>query len=362
MTVSLPQANIVFKKLAQDFGVRSERGNAIIIVKDDTSKTFEIKKYTKIDELESNSALYTADNLQAIRDVFEANPYLVYVIRVDVDKTVTDATTIIGRNLSDGWVALADSDTPTDNDLLVTWVKDQRDNKKKKFRGIVYKPTTTPNHEGVVELSNEKVTFADTRGEVTGDKFIPTLLGYLTSANVTKGTTYLKMENLKSVQEPADIEATLNLGKLTLINDENLVKIGLGINTLTTFTGDKKEDLRYIEIVEAQDLMVTDIRNNFKNNYIGAKKNTLDNQILFISATNTYLSDLGQQDVLERTATNKVDIDIDTQRNVWKLENPAAADWDDTKVKNTPYRNKLYLKGQVRILFSITDLQLEITY
>ena len=133
----------------------------------------------------------------------------------------------------------------------------------------MYDPTTAPDHEGIVVLGNTKVTFKDnTRAEKDGYEFLPTLLGYIASAGTDTGTTYMVMENLKSVLEPANPNQEIQAGKLVLINDENIVKIGLGVNSLTTFTDDKNADFSLIEVIETVDL----IKNNtFKRKmFLGA--------------------------------------------------------------------------------------------
>jgi hypothetical protein len=186
-------------------------------------------------------------------------------------------------------------------------------------------------------------------------------LGYLAGANVEKGTTYLVMANLSSVVQPSDVDSTLNSGKLVLINDESVVKIALGVNSLTTFDTAKTEDFRYIEIIEAQDLMLDDIRSTFKNSFIGKYKNKYDNQVIFISAVNSYLKDLAKSDILDSEYENKSDIDVEAQRQAWiSVGKTEANDWSEVIVKNNSFKRQMFLSGQVKILFSLTDLEFNI--
>lgn len=362
LTVALPNIDIVFKQLASTLINRSSRANAILIIKDDTDKTFKIKEYSLSSEVEEDSALYTAENLQYIKDTWLGLPGRVTVVRIDkTDGNIGDALAIIAGLNTTGWVGIAEGATVSnaDEDALAIWTK-QMEQQKKTFKSVVFNPTAPPDCKHVVVLNNSEVIFNDTRVEQTGDKFIPSLLGYLAGANVEKGTTYLEMKNLKSVTQPADINETLNTGQLVLINDEGKVKIGLGINSLTTLDEDHTEDEKYIEIVEAQDMMLDDIRSNFKNNYINKYKNKLDNQIIFISAVNTYLKELEGQGVLDDEFTNKADIDVDAQRKAWITSNADAANWSDTKVRQNAYKRAMFLNGNVKILFSMTDLNFTI--
>lgn len=355
MTVQLPNIDITFKQQAFSFVTRSARGNVLLIVKDDTDNTFITKEYKLITEVEKDVALFTAPNLQYIKDCMLGLPNKVTVIRIDVLGLIADALDI-AEGYNTGWVGIADG-IKTDMDALATWTKQIR-LAKKTFKAIIFAPTTPSNDEGVVELGNAEVTFSDARGTATSDKFIPTLLGYLAGCNVEKGTTYLNMANLSATTPLSDIDINLqlNLGKLMLINDEGAVKIGLGINSLTTFTVDKTADLQLIEVVEATDLMLDDIRKTFKNDFIGKYKNNVDNQMIFISAVNGYLKTLAEDDILDINFDNVSFIDVSAQKAAWVIVNPLAIEWDEATVKNTAYRNQMFLAGQIKILQSITGL------
>ncbi|EKN35838.1 phage tail sheath C-terminal domain-containing protein [Clostridium botulinum] len=360
MDNTLPYINVIFKQRATTFLQKGD--NAILILKDDTDKTFNRVEYKNLAELELDKTKYTATNLQHIKDALLGNPNKVIVVRVDLEETITDALDIIKGYYSTGWVSLA-SDIKTDYDALVSWTKTRRDIDKKTFKAVVYDPTTAPDHEGIVILGNTKVTFKDNaRGEKDGYEFLPTLLGYIASAGTEAGTTYMVMENLKSVLEPSNPNQEIQAGKLILINDENIVKIGLGVNSLTTFTDDKNADFSLIEVIETVDLIKDDIRKTFKNNYIGKFKNKLDNQMLFVSAVNTYFSNLAARDVLDSAYSNESFIDIEAQRKAWiSSGKQEAKEWDNSTVKNTTFKRKLFLGANIKILTSMTDLTLVIT-
>lgn len=78
-------------------------------------------------------------------------------------------------------------------------------------------------------------------------------------------------------------------------------KIVRGFNSLYTFTSTVGFDFRFIKIVEAIDLIKDDIRDTFRNDYVGKVQNTYDNKMLLIAAINSYLNSF-QGNVLDRTS------------------------------------------------------------
>ncbi|MEY8001610.1 phage tail sheath C-terminal domain-containing protein [Clostridium sp. Mt-5] len=366
MAINLPVINITFKQLVASFIQRSERGNVILIVKDDTDKTFTTKVYEQQPDLDADKTLYTADNYTYISDCFLGKPNKVTVVRIDATGGLfTDALNII-KGLEIGWIGtIEETSTQADQDALVTFVKAQRANKKN-FKCAVFSPTTPPNDKGIVVLGNTNVTFKDNRVTQTGDKAIPTLIGYLAGANVMKGTTYILLSNLTSVTEPVDVNTAINAGQLILINDDAEVKIGVGINSLTDAPEGEpigtENDESYIEIVEAEDMIQDDIGKAFKAGYIGVLKNNLDNQMLFINEVNQYFGGLETINVLDNQYNNVSDIDVDAQRAVLVANNiPGASAMTDAQVKQYTYKRDMYLKADIKILFAIANLNFGIT-
>ena len=171
---------------------------------------------------------------------------------------------------------------------LASWVKAQAA-KSRSYKCIVHNVTPLPDDMHVVHFVNESVTFADARGEQDGEAYLPSLLAIMAVCNVERGCTGYHCSNLAAVEEVADNDTAVGAGKFILFNDEEgAVRIGQGINSLTTLDGKTKtEDMQFIETVEAMDLMRDDITSTFRSTYLGSYRNTRDNQMLFIAALNS---------------------------------------------------------------------------
>ena len=84
--------------------------------------------------------------------------------------------------------------------------------------------------------------------------------------------------------------------------------------------------------------------------------------MLLLAAINGYFRDLGDENVLDPTYDNTAGVDVTSQRNAWIDSGKAeAVDWDDGKVIATPYKRKVFLGGDVKILGSMTDLKFVVT-
>lgn len=359
--IKLPSIEVIFKQLATSLIERSERGVAILIIKDDTNKTFSFKEYKDITAAETDSALYAAANMQYIRDVFKFALNKVCIIRIDkTGGLIADALSAIERNVKTGWVTIADGVT-ADWDALASWTK-TKEAEKKSYKAVTYKATTT-DCKHIVNFYNDKVTFADARGEVTGEKYCPSLIGILASCNVKRGSTYFKCTNLTRVQEVANSETAVGNGQFVLINDVDTVKVALGVNSMTTTDGiNNTEDMKFIDTVEAMDLIRDDISSVFKNEYLGSYKNNYDNQVLLISSINTYFKQLAQDYILDNEYNNKVDVDIEAQRSAWvgtgKTE---ASTWTDQQVKNNAFKRTIFLAGDIKILGAMENLKFTVS-
>ena len=147
-----------------------------------------------------------------------------------------------------------------------------------------------------------------------------------------------------------------------MINDEDVVKVARGVNSLTTFTSIDTEDMRKIIIVEAMNMILQDIFSTFKEQYIGKYKNSYDNQCLLISAINTYFRQLAREEILAPEFENIAYVDVETQREAWlSIGKTEAEDWNEAEVKNMTFKSFVFLAGQVKILDAIEDLKFVIT-
>lgn len=355
--IKMPSIEVTFKQLAGTLIERSERGTAILIIKDDTNKNYKYKEYSSLAAVESDVSLYSETSMQYIRDVFGYALNKVAVVRIDqTGGLISDALETIQRNIKSGWITFAVGQA-SDWTTLVSWIK-AKELSGYNYKAIVYK-STAPDCKHVVNFYNDKVTFADQRGEVTGEAYCASLLGLLASCNVKRGSTYYNCANLKRVTEVANSETAVGSGQFVLVNDVDGVKVALGVNSLTTTNGmTATEDMKFIDTVEVMDLISQDIGQVFKNEYLGEYKNSFENQILLISAINTYFKQLAQDSILDSNYHNHVDVDVLAQKQAWVgVGKNEAESWTDQQVKNNAFKRTVFLLADIKILGSMENLK-----
>lgn len=355
MAVTLPKINITFKQLATSFIQRSERGIVCLVVRDATAGSggsfFQYGDATQVPDGE-----FTAANRQYILDALSYGPLRVSVAKVAANGTLADALAILVQYEKTGWITVADG-TAEDWTALVSWIK-AREKEQKSWKAVCYN-TAAPDCMHVVNLFNEKVTFADSRGQVTGEAFTPSLAGLLSACNVDRGATNKLCPNLAQVTVPDSPDTVVGSGKFLLVNDDDEVRVGVDVNSLATTNGSTlTEDMKYIETVEAMDLIRDDISKVFRDEYMGQYRNSQTNQMLFISAIRYYFDGLEESNILNPDYNNTADINVTAQRNAWVGTGKAeAADWDDATVRATPFKRTVYLAGDIQILGSMANLE-----
>lgn len=358
MAIGLPKIEIVFKQLAVSAIERSGRGVVVLIVKDDTDKSFNMVEYKT--SLEVDSAKFTAENVQYIKDCFLGTPAKVIVVRVNVEEVsaLNKAIEVIGAK-NYNWIGFAEG-TTEEQTALATYIKQtETDGLTKK--AVVFN-CATADCMHVVNFKNAKVTFADERGEVTGDKYVARLLGLLAGMSMNQSATYKILSDLTSVSEVTNVEEAIDAGGFCLINDDEDVRVARAVNSLKTTSSTVTEDMKKIVVVESMDIIKDDITSTFRKEYIGKYKNRYDNQVLFISAVKSYFKQLESEEILDSSYDNTVEVDVEAQRLAWtSIGKTEAESWDETTVRNNTFRSNVYLAGSIKILDAMEDLKFVIT-
>ncbi len=392
--LGLPEVIIDFKTKSVSAIQRSARGIVAMLLKNESTNTS--KFYKIVDSTDVPETELTAHNVDLVKKCLLGTPakILLYTLPLDsvtipepaegeeAEARVTQAT-ILKQLAIVKWNYICHP-TATAQEMtdLSTWIKSQRNVKRKTYKAVL--ANTPADDKGVINLTtgNIRVTnpdYTDALNLAGGDKtqvpgtipqyitytaaeYTARIAGILAGLALDRSATYYELPEVVDCDTYDDIDAAIDDGELCLFDefDNNGVKIARACNSLHTFTTDVGEDFRYIKIVEAVDMITDDIRDTFKNRYVGKIINDYNHKMLFIGAILVYFRGL-KGNVLDasETAVNTVDIDEAAQADyitLHGLDNPADLTVQQIREYNTG--TKIYLTGRVTPVNAMEDLKI----
>lgn len=354
--LDLPNIDIVFTQKAVTAVQRSERGVLCVIVKD-KQQSEGIKKFVYKRLADITTTDYETSNYTALKRAFDVAVNKVYVLRCNEAATLQE----IVKELDKVKFNYVCTNVKALQQDLANQIKQYNADNQGHKCVCVASELTTADSKYIINVKGTGGTLK-TGDEVKAEDYIIRIASTLCNLPMNRSLTYYVFDDLASWDDSyLDTENPIGKwitdGWLTLINDDDDVKCGRAVNSLHTFTSTDTEDMSYIIIVEAMNMIIEDIYTTFKDYYVGKYKNTLSNQRLFISSVNTYFRQLAREEVLDDTYDNEAYVDIESQRNAWTaIGKTEAEDWDDNKVQKMTFRTNVFLAGNAKISNAMEDL------
>ena len=254
------------------------------------------------------------------------------------------------------WLAYPKA-SETEDQTVVNWVKQQFGNTGVIGKTVKYVSSFADktDHVAIVELANGG-TYKSIYGDFTAQEYTAAIAGLIAGMPLNRSADNYTMSDLKSVE---DYEP--KLGKFSLYNDEEVVKVNYGVNSKTTFDSTWKKDTRKIKVVEGMCFIVDDIRDTFKNYWLGKYINDYDNKMNFCSnITKVYFKEMAPN-VLNGDYDNKVEIDIEAHKKVIIADGLEVSSMTDLEILQYPTGEDVYLTGDVRFVDTMASLSLTMT-
>ena len=350
--MGLPEILIEFKTKAETAVKRSGNGIVALILRDDTKSgdgNLSYKYQTATDYGLTSS--WSTTNRRYLNLAFAGLPKNVLVERIGADETYDDA---LARLRGKKWNYLAIPVIAEDDvQTIADWIIAQR-SAKKSFKAVL--PNCSANHEGIINFTTEGIkcgTYSYSTAE-----FCVRIAGLLAGLPMTESATYQVLADVTSITESLTADEDINSGKFILVNDGEKIKVGRGVNSLATLSGDKTEDMKKIKIIEGMDMMRDDIRATFENNYIGIN-NSYDNKVMFVAAINQYFDGLARLGVLYGEAENIADIDVTAQRD-WLAQKYDVSEYSDDQIRKAKTGSFVFVKANVTFCDAIEDMSFSI--
>ncbi|MER2039716.1 MAG: phage tail sheath subtilisin-like domain-containing protein [Solibacillus sp.] len=351
--MGLPEIDVLFKSKSVTAIKRSALGIVALILRDETANYLNSKVTIKsVEDLKVTD--WTPENYDYINKTLLGIPSKIEVIRIPIEGALNEHLKVLGSTKFN--YAAMPGANEAEAETFTSWIKSKRANDKKTFKGVV--ANQVADDEGIINFTTGGIKIKEK--EYTAQQYTCRIAGILAGIPFTRSSTYFVLSEVDAIEEHEDPNADIDAGQLILINDGEQIKVGRGVNSLTTLTGEKNGAWQKIKIVEVMDIITDDVRDTFDKGYVGKYTNIYDNQILFIIAINAYLKGLAGQQILDPSYENTSFIDAEAQRLAWKGVGEDTSDWSDQQVREMSFGSKVFLGGQVKISDAMEDLKFNI--
>lgn len=351
--MGLPEVNITFKSKSVSAIARSALGIVALILRDATANYVnQITTIKSVEDLKETD--WTAENYDYINKTLLGTPSKIQVLRIATDGLITDALEKLSF-VKFNYAAIPSANV-TEAATFASWIKSKRTNDKRTVKAVV--ANQTADSIGVINFTTGGIVAGEKT--YTAQEYTCRIAGILAGLPFTRSSTYYVLPEVTSITESATPNEDIDAGQLILINDGEKIKIGRGVNSLTTVTAEMKQDYKKIKIVEVMDMITDDVRDTFNDNYVGKVPNIYDNQILFIIAVKSYFKGLASQNILDNSYENTAEVDVSTQRLAWEEIGTDTTSWDDAKVREMSFGSAVFLAGNVKIVDAMEDLDFNI--
>jgi hypothetical protein len=359
-TIGMPKIKISFRQAVNETVDRSDRGTVYLIVRDGTDGAAGVHRYKRASALRADQAKYTEETYQYIADALAAGPSEVIVVAIGAEDEVSGALDTINKMGTTGRITVAGGDAE-DFAALVSFAKNAEENDIG-WHVLTYGEGGA-DCKHVENLSSKivsNVVWKDSaRGTTGGVDLLPRLAGILSACNVERSVTMYELDDLSDIAQSAsaDIDQEIDAGNLCLFNDHGVICIARGVNTLQTVDDTENTDMmRWIDIVEAIDLMRDEIRTLFRTQYLGKKKNSADNQANFVGDLIAMMNNLAKENVLDPDFDNTASIDVDAMRAYWESVGTDTSAMSDDEIKKKIIGREIYVQATFKPLQAVEGL------
>lgn len=374
-TIGMPKVRIQFESMGLTAIQRSARGIVLLLLKEDTVREQTsfmftsladvklkqiVKKTAESEDLEESEEViegdFSDDVLKYVKLAFEASPNKVIVKTYD-DKTVNLSDVLKPLVLEKFNYYAAPNATKENLKTILSWHKATVKKYDKTIKFVAHNEVA--DDESVIDWEVPTVVYDGV--EYTGLEFTTLVASELAALPLTRSFTYFTWPKVSYAELPFadDEDKAVNEGKLFLTYDGDKYKIARGVNSLTTYHEDKGEDFSKIRIVEAMHLIKDDIRDTWKNFYVGKILNKYENKQQFIALVNQVYFKQLEDTVLEAQGGSRVDIDILENRMYAVTRGAKVDDMTEMEIKTYNTGSNVFLSGTVSLLDAMEDLKIK---
>ena len=282
---TLPGSYINFVSASKATATLGERGVVAIALPLGKS-TGEVITVTKAEFVQKAKTLLGAEygdsSLAPLREIF-CNANKAYVYDLGTGGTIkTVANACAALEPYDFNVLCVYTSEASDVSAYITQVKAWRDNMGKKCQAVVYNQTTSPDHEGIINVVStvaEASSESDTANAYELDAWVA---GAEAGCEVNESCTNKKYDGEFTVvcnKTQTELESCLSSGQFVFHLVYGDVCVLEDINSLTTTSVDKGDDFKSNQTMRVIDQIANDIAKLFNTKYLGKIPNNASGRV-----------------------------------------------------------------------------------
>ena len=354
--MGMPMIDIIFQSAAQEAFRRTQAKSVAVIIKDAAAQAggYVLKSKADIGALGLDSVTNTK-YLERAFDGYVNQPQkvLCYVLGTDA-QDLSDALAWLATQQFD-YLAGPKDITADESAELKTWIDTQRGDYNAIYKAVL--PNLAADSEAIVNFVTDGIKYGSS--EVDAEGYCSRIAGMLAGTPMTYSCTYATLPEVSDVTRmtPSEMDAAVDAGKFLLFYDGKNVKTGRAVNSLTTL-GAKSAAYKKIKIVEALDMINSDLRRLCQDYYVGKYPNSYDNKVLLMTAVKSYLTELETAGILQ--TGSQVGIDLNAQKE-WLEENGYdTSDMTEEEMLHHDTGSSVFLAATIRVLDAIEDITITI--
>lgn len=306
--MGMPSLNITFRSAAQTVSRRLQRGIVGIILLD----TATVQGSTVMLDAGDIPTALSAVNKEYLERAFTGyvnrpSKVIAYVLPTESEDLTAALTYFETQKVN--YMAGPPDCTTEQSAEIKSWIIAQRSNKR--YPKAVL-PNTAADNEGIINFTTQDIKVGNQT--YTTAAYCSRIAGLIAGTPAKISCTYAQLPevtDVKRLTEP-EMDAAVDRGEFIIFHDGEKVKVGRGVNSLTTTTEAKNEAWKKIKIVETVDMIRDDLKILIQDNYFGKHSNVYDDKCVLLVAISTYLLQLETEEIL-RVGESATDLNMDKQ-------------------------------------------------
>ena len=353
--MGMPSINITFTERAATAVKRGERGIIAFILKESKARKTPLVECLTNEDIPDDLSDANKEQIKLAFMGYINTPKK--VIAYVLSGEAKDYTTALNelKTVKFDYLVVPTVETDGKTSDIVAYVKEQRE-ANKLIKAIL--PNTAADTEGVINYATPEAIANDKT--YTTEQYCARIAGIIAGTPLSISSTYAPLNELTDCTRftKAEMDAAVDAGKYIIWYDGEKVKTGRAVNSMTTTTSEKNTQYQKIKIVDAMDVISSDIRMTIEDSYVGKYSGSYDNKGLLMAAIGSYLDQLAADGVVQ---SYTLGIDIEATRNYLKARGVDVESMTEDEIKQANTGSYVFLICKLSILDAIEDVTLKIS-